>query len=74
MEVFRILAQERKHAIRVVRVIDPMEAIQVVVGFPEGGLRQVQLVEVLDEPLQAAMIRPGLQQPPLEFAISVPFV
>src|ERR1035441_2923380 len=74
MEVFRILAQERKHAVCMVGVVDPMEAIQVVVGLPEGGLRQVQLVEVLDEPLQAAMIRPGLQQLPLEFAVSVPFV
>ena len=73
IEVLGVLAQEGHHAVQVVRAVYPMKAVGVVVRFPEGRLRQVQLVQVLDELLQTAMIRPGLQQPPIQFGVGIPF-
>ncbi len=72
MEVLGVLAQKGQHAVLVVRAINPMKAVQVVVRLPESRLRRVELVQVLDELLQAAMVRSGLQQPPLQLAIRIP--
>ena len=48
------------------------ESHQVEVRLPERRLAPGTAVQVLDKPLQAAMIRAGLEQLPVQFAVGVP--
>src|ERR1043166_830222 len=52
-----VLPDKGEHAVFVVRTIHPEKAFHVVITFPEAGLRAVEFVEILDEPLQAPMER-----------------
>ena len=66
MLAIRRRAQEGEHAALAVVAINPVETGVVVIRLPERGCFCVKRVQVLDKFLQAAMERPGVEQPPIE--------
>src|SRR5687767_825545 len=61
-----------KHAAFGVRTINPEEPIQVVVAAPDGRLVLIELIQILHEPLQSAMVGTLVQKPPINRAIGIP--
>src|SRR5207253_9977566 len=58
----------------VVRTVHPKETVVVIVAFPKRGLSDVEFVQILDESLCAAMIRTGVEQPPVQLRVRAPLV
>ena len=69
-----VLADKRKHAAFVIGTVHPEETVEFVIALPECRFGEVKLVQIFDEPLRAAVIRTGLEHPPVEFRVCVPFV
>src|SRR6266480_3736711 len=53
----------------VIRAIDPIKAVRIEVRLPQSRFCQVEVVELLDVPLQAAVIRSGFEQPPIQLSV-----
>ena len=74
-EIFGILAaaEEREHAVVGIVGVNPFETVPVEIDLMEGGFGGVKMVEIGDEPLDAAVGIP-LEQVPIEAAGFGPFV
>src|SRR5437899_2476624 len=67
-----VLPDKREDAVFIVGAIDPKETLHIVVRFPKSRLGTINLIQVFDETLQAAMIGALLQKSPIEFPIGIP--
>ena len=72
-DAIRILPKKREDAALVIGGINPREAAGIKIGLPEARLGEIKLIQPLDIFLHAAMVRSGVEQPPFQFAIGVPF-
>jgi len=68
-----ILAHEGHDAVVLVGAIDPVEAVEFVIGFEERGFGEIETVQVLDKTLKPPVERTLIEEMPVEAGVGVPF-